>query len=53
MAKKIKCKVRLHGMTREIIAGPFESIAEAKEQTRFWFRPKTIVRETESLYHKI
>jgi len=53
MAKKVKCKVRLHGSYKEIIVGPFESITEAKEQTRYWNRPKTIVKETEPLYKHI
>lgn len=48
--KKIKCKVRLHGQRREIIVGPFESIAQARRETRHWMGPKTIVRETEERY---
>lgn len=45
MAKPIKCKLRLHGMTREILTGEFPSIKAAKDWLRVcWFRPYTLVR---------
>lgn len=44
MAKKIKCKLILHGLTREISGGNFESISAAKKWIRqCWNRPYTIV----------
>jgi hypothetical protein len=42
MAKKKKCVVILHGIRREISAGSFESIKEAKEFVKNWDRPYTI-----------
>ena len=42
--KKVKCYYRLHGIRREIKTRVYDSIAEAKEETRYWTRPKTLVR---------
>lgn len=43
--KKIKCKIRLHGIRREILTGEFDSIAAAKKWLReCWSRPYTIVK---------
>lgn len=43
--KPIKCKIRLHGVCREIITGEFESIAKAKKWINdCWNRPYTIVK---------
>ena len=45
MAKPIKCKLRLHGSTREIESCEFESISKAKTWVRdCWTRPYTIVK---------
>lgn len=47
MAKKIPCWIRLHGRTREIPSGEFESIKAAKKWlSECWNRPYTIVRGT-------
>jgi hypothetical protein len=44
MAKSTKCKIRLHGLTREILTSEFDSISKAKEWVReCWNRPYTIV----------
>jgi hypothetical protein len=43
--KAIKCKIRLHGICKEILTGEFESIAEAKRWLQVcWSRPYTIVK---------
>lgn len=43
--KAQKCKIRLHGISREILTGEFDSIAEAKRWIQMcWFRPYTIVK---------
>jgi hypothetical protein len=40
-----KCKLRLHGISREILTGEFESIAAAKRWIQVcWSRPYTIVK---------
>ena len=40
-----KCKIRLHGISREILTGEFESVAAAKRWVRkCWDRPYTIVK---------
>ena len=45
MAKSQKCKLRLHGSTREILTSEFESISKAKEWVNTcWDRPYTVVR---------
>ncbi len=45
MAKPIKCKLRLHGINREILTGEFESISKAKTWVReCWERPYSIVK---------
>ena len=44
--KKIPCYVRLHGSYKEIPTCDYESISAAKEATRYWNRPYTIVRLT-------
>jgi hypothetical protein len=44
MAKSKKCKLRLHGIRREILTGEFPSITEAKAWVKeCWDRPYTIV----------
>ncbi len=44
MAKAVKCKIRLHGATREILSSEFESISAARKWVReCWNRPYTIV----------
>lgn len=43
MAKKIKCRVILHGSCREIHGGFYDSKAEAKRSVIYWNRPYTIV----------
>lgn len=43
--KAQKCKIRLHGSSREILTGEFESIAAAKRWVQdCWNRPYTIVK---------
>lgn len=43
--KAQKCRIRLHGMRREILTGEFDSIAEAKRWVQScWSRPYTIVK---------
>jgi rRNA processing protein Krr1/Pno1 len=43
--KATKCKIRLHGASREILTGEFNSIREAKEWvSKCWDRPYTIVK---------
>lgn len=43
--KSCKCKIRLHGIRREILTGKFESIAAAKRWLDLcWSRPYTIVK---------
>jgi hypothetical protein len=43
--KAQKCKIRLHGVSREILSGEFESISAAKKWIReCWNRPYTIVK---------
>lgn len=43
--KAQKCKIRLHGISREILTGEFDSIAEAKRWVQScWDRPYTIVK---------
>jgi hypothetical protein len=43
--KAQKCKIRLHGIRREILTGEFPSISAAKKWIRdCWERPYTIVR---------
>jgi len=45
MAKPVKCKLRLHGSSREILTNTFDSIREAKDWiNKCWDRPYTIVR---------
>jgi len=45
MAKAVKCKLRLHGIRREILTGDFQSITAAKKWVELcWHRPYTIVR---------
>jgi hypothetical protein len=40
-----KCRIRLHGSSREILTGEFESVAAAKRWVQScWDRPYTIVR---------
>ena len=40
-----KCVIRLHGISREILTGEFESIAAAKRWIALcWDRPYTIVK---------
>jgi hypothetical protein len=40
-----KCILRLHGVSREIVTGEFNSIADAKRWVRScWDRPYTIVK---------
>lgn len=49
MAKN-KCVIRLHGASREILTGEFESITAAKDWIRVcWNRPYTIVNITKRL----
>ncbi len=46
--KPIKCKIRLHGVRREILTGEFDSISSAKKWIEdCWQRPYTIVRQVE------
>ena len=48
--KKNKCFIRLHGQSREILTGEFESIASAKKWlSECWTRPYTIVNITKRL----
>ena len=43
--KKVKCKIRLHGIRKETLTGEFPSIASAKRWLKdCWIRPFTIVR---------
>lgn len=43
--KAIPCKIRLHGIRREILTSEFASIAAAKKWIReCWNRPYTIVK---------
>jgi hypothetical protein len=43
--KAQKCKIRLHGISREILTGEFDSIAAAKRWIQVcWSRPYTIVK---------
>jgi hypothetical protein len=43
--KAQKCKLRLHGISREILTGEFDSIAAAKRWIQVcWSRPYTIVK---------
>jgi hypothetical protein len=43
--KAQKCKIRLHGISREILTGDFDSIAAAKRWIQVcWSRPYTIVK---------
>lgn len=43
--KSQKCVIRLHGSSREIVTGEFDSIAKAKKWVReCWDRPYTIVK---------
>ena len=43
--KKIKCKLILHGIVREIDMGEFESISAAKKYVyKCWNRPYSIIR---------
>lgn len=45
MAKPTPCKIRLHGIRREILTDEFPSIAAAKKWIRdCWERPYTIVK---------
>jgi len=44
MGKPIKCRVKVHGLRREIDWGEFPSIAEAKRALRYWRRPYTIIK---------
>lgn len=45
MAKKIPCKIRLHGSYKEILTNEFPSIAAAKKWLReCWEKPYTIVK---------
>ena len=45
MAKKVKCKILLHGIRDQRETHVFDSISEAKKWVReCWFRPYTIVR---------
>ena len=45
MAKSTPCKIRLHGLTREILTSEFSSIAKAKKWINLcWDRPYTIVK---------
>lgn len=45
MAKKIPCKLLLHGSFKQHEVGPFESITESKNWIRdCWNRPYTIVK---------
>jgi hypothetical protein len=40
-----RCKIRLHGSSREILTGEFDSIAAAKRWIQVcWSRPYTIVK---------
>jgi len=46
--KPIKCRLRLHGIRREIDGGEFPSISAAKKWVQnCWYRPYTIVRLSE------
>ena len=43
--KAIKCKIRLHGVRKEILTSEFESISAAKEWVKnCWSIPYTIVK---------
>jgi hypothetical protein len=43
--KAQKCKIRLHGICKEILTGEFESITAAKRWVQdCWNRPYTIVK---------
>ncbi len=43
--KAQRCKIRLHGISREIVTGEFDSIAAAKRWIQdCWDRPYTIVK---------
>jgi hypothetical protein len=43
--KHTKCKLRLHGCSREILTGEFDSITAAKKWINdCWDRPYTIVK---------
>ena len=43
--KSQKCIIRVHGLTKEILTGEFESIAAAKRWIEIcWNRPYTIVK---------
>ena len=43
--KKIKCRIILHGVYREIDGGVFDSITDAKKWIRrCWDRPYTIIK---------
>lgn len=45
MAKQIPCKIRLHGLRREILTSEFPSISDAKKWLSLcWNRPYTIVK---------
>ena len=45
MAKPTLCKIRLHGIRREILTGEFPSISAAKKWVNdCWNRPYTIVK---------
>lgn len=44
MAKKIPCKVIVHGIRKQTDWGEFESIAEAKRSLQYWERPYTIIK---------
>jgi hypothetical protein len=51
--KSIRCFIRLHGISREIITGEFESIAAAKKWLEIsWYGPYTIVRISRDIYQK-
>lgn len=43
--KKVRCKIRLHGIRRETLTGEFDSITAARKWlSDCWSRPYTIVR---------
>jgi len=50
MAKKIKCKLLLHGIRKQTTSSEFSSITEAREWLRYWYRPYTLIKETDARY---
>jgi hypothetical protein len=45
MGKSTKCRVRLHGASRETLSDEFPSVAAARRWVKsFWDRPYTIVK---------